>query len=402
MRELDGRDVITCAAVTAAVVAGLEWLVRTTTHSVMPGAEAERALGVLFEWALLLGAVAYVSRHFFQQVKQEPGLLWRAFLPVAVVAGAVGALSAYPELADKLTKPDAANEAWPVLATQAGLRTVLFLAAITAGTGWLRLYAPETETWGFGGSLEIMADTLGEKAEGFCQRAREYYEQGNLGLAETEYRKALRVDPDLAEARLGLGYVSIYLRKHGVAEDQFNRLSHLEGHLGDAHAGLGYMYMERRQLAQAREHFDAALKADSYCVKALCGLGAFYLMQGEYEHARPEFERAVRLEPDDENARDGLGAAYLGLERYQEAIEEFDRALELRPDFQDVYYRRGLAYRGLGEEEQARRDWDTALRLAPHGWYAEEIRQQQRRDAGLSTVARRAEVEGERRETTND
>ncbi len=374
MRQLEGRDVITCAGLTAAVVVLLEWLARYSADQVFLEEDVGEAVTVLLKWALMIGAAAGIPRICYQRFALEGWRALRAVLPVAALAGLAGALLADAELLTKLADPVTSGQALGAFAAQVAVRIVAFLVAGVAGAAAPGAVPIDTRGWWAGDQWSPMQPFAQGEVEATCERARGYYERGNLAFAETEYRKALLLDSGSVDAHLGLGYVAIYLSKHGVAEQEFNHVFSLGGRDAEAHAGLGYAALLRRQYSAAREEFERGLDCDADCVPALVGMGQIHMVRGDYQAALPEFQRAVEVEPGNANAQDGLGAAHLGLERYHEALQALDRAIQLRPEDADAYYRRGLAYSEVGDRERALRDWARALELAPRAWFAEELR----------------------------
>jgi len=386
MRDLEGRDVILCVAATAAAITAIEWLTRLATEALaLKGGEGQ-VLPILLEWVLMFGAAAHVPNRLLQGIRQGGYLIWRVFIPAAMVASITGTIAADPGIMETAAgQSDLAAQATRMLLAQTGARFLVLMLGMMLGNVSVRRLGPEDQGLVPTHCLALIGDLVEEEAaaavEEMCRLARSAYEKGNLARAETLYQQVLALAPNLVEARLGLGYVSIYTHKHGVAEEQFDRVLAMGTHDAEAHAGLGYMHLLRTEIVPAEQRFRASLRADRDCVQGLVGLGHVLLMRAEYAKALPLLERAANLKPHSANAHEGLGGAYLGLERYQDAVAEFDRALELRPEYADVHYRRGLAYLAMGAVEQGVADWRKALALSPTAWFAAEVRERlQRRD----------------------
>jgi hypothetical protein len=135
MRQLEGRDVITCAGLTAMAVGLLEWLARYVAAEFFPEGDVGQALPILFKWVLMLAVAAYIPARCYRQIAGDARLIWRGFIPVAAVAGLTSALCADPELTESLARAEVLSEAAGTLAAQFIVRTLVFLVAMMAGSG---------------------------------------------------------------------------------------------------------------------------------------------------------------------------------------------------------------------------------------------------------------------------
>ncbi len=144
-------------------------------------------------------------------------------------------------------------------------------------------------------------------------------EQGKLDEAITEFRAAIRLQPELVGAHIGLANA---LKENDEAENaiaEFREAIRLQPDNADAHYGL----------------------ADT--------LGR----QGQREEAIAEYRSAIRLRPDDFAIRHSLGLALLGQGMADEAIAEYREAIRLQPDFPPAYSCLTAALRRKGEFTKA-------------------------------------------------
>ncbi len=125
-------------------------------------------------------------------------------------------------------------------------------------------------------------------------------QQGRLQAAAQEYRRALAINPERREARLGLGSV-----------------------LGRA----GELQAAGRELA-------AVLDADPGCFEALVDLGNVRAAQGHTMEARHCYEKALLLSPQRPEPLFGLAALALREGDDHLAREQLEACLRLRNDFQ--------------------------------------------------------------------
>ena len=201
-------------------------------------------------------------------------------------------------------------------------------------------------------------------------------------------RKALEIDPKLAEAHASLGLVSFqYDWDWPTAENEFKQAVELNpnyppahqfhadflkalgrfdealAEMGRAHAldplslaintGIGHVLYLSRQYDRAIEHYGALVKHDPNFLQARLWFGRPYLQKGMFKEAISELEEAVRLSSSSTISLAMLGQAYAAAGRKKE-MEEIRQKLLERSKHQYVpSYWMALLYVGLGDKDQA-------------------------------------------------
>ena len=147
-----------------------------------------------------------------------------------------------------------------------------------------------------------------------------------LAQAETAARKALGLDPSLAEA----------------------------------HASLALVQMERLEWTAAAASFQRALKNKPAYSSAHHWYAAYLVRRGQIEEALTEIRRAQALDPLSAVVVAQLGAILLQARRYDEAIARSEDALRLDPDYSrahlvmaEAYALKGDYTRALAETEKS-------------------------------------------------
>lgn len=92
--------------------------------------------------------------------------------------------------------------------------------------------------------------------------AKQHYRNGEFGLAEQSFRKAIELDNGNAEAWLGLAASYDRLRRFDQAKQAYDVLIKLVGHTPIVLNNLGYHYMLKGDHVTARATLASALEGD--------------------------------------------------------------------------------------------------------------------------------------------
>jgi DNA-binding winged helix-turn-helix (wHTH) protein/TolB-like protein/Tfp pilus assembly protein PilF len=148
-------------------------------------------------------------------------------------------------------------------------------------------------------------------------------------LARAAAQKALEIDDDLAEAHMVLGWTAFsYDWDWAAAEKEFRRAIELNPGVAEAHLGYGQLLSNTGRDAEAAEQGRLARELDPlspFVIAVSAGL-----LNGVHrdEEARAILNKALEIDPDFWIAHGMLGGAALGAKNYPVAIAEFTRSLE--------------------------------------------------------------------------
>lgn len=164
---------------------------------------------------------------------------------------------------------------------------------------------------------------LHDQARTAYAAAELYMGMGNRELAEQEYGRAIRLDPDNP---------------------------HLLERRAQCRFGM-------KRLAEALEDCRAGLRLDPGHVRLLRLQGYIHWRLEQYELALHDLQAYVRKMPDDEQGHRDLANVYARLNMYDEASGALSRALELSPFEAPLYLdRASLFYHHLFERDRAAED----------------------------------------------
>ena len=169
-------------------------------------------------------------------------------------------------------------------------------------------------------ALVTPAEDTGSEVSRHFLAGRQAQASGNLELAVREYLAVIRLEPDLAEARVNLGLV---------------------------------YYLQNRYDASAQS-FEKALSTKPGLKGANLFLGMDYVKLGRARRAVPCLRLAVAQEPGNREARIWLGTALWDAGQETEAILDLRNAAQEFPSNPDILFLLGQAYRNAANEEMER------------------------------------------------
>jgi len=192
---------------------------------------------------------------------------------------------------------------------------------------------------------------------------------GQLAAAESEYRAAIAIKPDLPDAHYNLGH--LWLSEPGRSGDaaaQFQEALRLKPYYPEAHDNLGNALAHSPdRLDDAIAQYRAALRQRPDYPQALFNLGTVLGREGRTAEAVTEFEALLRIDPASAQAHYSLGNIWLKEPgRLDDAIAQFEAAIQLRPRSAEFRLRLAVALlKGTGRTQEAVAQLEEALRLQP-------------------------------------
>ena len=131
--------------------------------------------------------------------------------------------------------------------------------------------------------------------------------QGHFVEAERAYRKALEINPALADAWNSLGNYLIRTSRNTEAEEALRQAVKHKPNFAPSWVTLGDVVMQRGDKVGAKEAFEIATKVDPTNAGGWFGLGVVRSQLGDFAGAVAPLEQTVRLDPSK-----SAGWAYLG------------------------------------------------------------------------------------------
>jgi tetratricopeptide (TPR) repeat protein/2-polyprenyl-3-methyl-5-hydroxy-6-metoxy-1,4-benzoquinol methylase len=228
-----------------------------------------------------------------------------------------------------------------------------------AERGYRKILAADRKHIGRADLLGIIANNLGNVLK----------QQGKLDDAAVQYRKALALNPEFAEAHNNLGNA---LKNQGKLEEaiaHYERAVTLKPDYAVAQYNLGNACKEQGKLHDAGVHYRQALAIDPNYAPAHNNLGNVLKEQEKLDEAVSHYRHALAINPNFAEAHNNLGNALKGQGKLGEAKAQYQRALALRPNFADAHNNLAIALAEQGNLDAASAEYRRALNLKPD--YAE-------------------------------
>jgi len=201
--------------------------------------------------------------------------------------------------------------------------------------------------------------------------AKEFINRGNylfyyLGWYEEatkEYRKALEIDPNSADAYYNLGIVLLELGRYPEAKKEFKKMIEIDPNNILKHDRLGTLYEQLLYDGDAEEEFRKILKIDPNNSNAHYHLGVVLSSLPYHEEPEKEFRRAIEIDPNNVKAHYYLGELLEHLERYEEAEKEYREVLRINPNDADAHYDLGNVLYHLKRYDEAEKEYREVIRI---------------------------------------
>jgi Flp pilus assembly protein TadD len=164
--------------------------------------------------------------------------------------------------------------------------------------------------------------------------------RGDAGGARRRFERAVRLRRDFAEGHANLGEALLSLEEPAAAEAELRAALKIDPDLADARQNLGRTLLkrglQRREespalFAAARREYLHLLEAEPDRPAAHHDLAFMDYTEGRYERAEREYRRAAELAPTSYEALHGLCIALVRLGRCAEGARACERCLEVAP-----------------------------------------------------------------------
>ena len=186
----------------------------------------------------------------------------------------------------------------------------------------------------------------------------------SLRLAEEAADRAVRLNPELLEARLARAQIYRATSRYADAIRELTEVLRVNPNWDEAELHLAAAYRQAGALAEAESHFRHATQLRPGYWRNWNSLGQLLLIRGDYAGAREAFGQVIRLVPEKNVGYTSLATVEISVRRYDAAVALYGK---LRTPVQDAptASNMGTAYFFNHRFEEARVSYALAVRLEP-------------------------------------
>jgi len=184
--------------------------------------------------------------------------------------------------------------------------------------------------------------------------------------AEQLFEQAINLDPNFAAAYAGLSMVESWLyhtsepvpMRREKARVNANEALRLQPDLPEAHLALGFSYYYGdRDYERALAEFEIAKRGLPNEAQAYMAIGAIQRRQGRWVESTANLEKAAELDPKNSSVLLNLGYNYMATRNFEAADKIFDRGIEAAPEsFGSAALKSELAIRWQGDLSVAEKE----------------------------------------------
>src|SRR6266513_2464841 len=187
--------------------------------------------------------------------------------------------------------------------------------------------------------------------------------------AEPLFEQAIKLDPNFSLAYAGLSMVESWMyhsfdplpARRDKARAAANEALRLQPDLPEAHLALGFSYYYGdRDYERALAEFEIAKRGLPNEAQAYMAIGAIQRRQGRWAESTANLERAAALDPKNVGILCNLGYSYMAQRNFEAADKIFDRAIAAEPQsLQAAGMKAAVAIRWKGDVSVAEKELAT-------------------------------------------
>ncbi len=160
---------------------------------------------------------------------------------------------------------------------------------------------------------------------------------GKLQEAEISTRKAIKLNPNYADAHLNLGNILNDLGKLKEAELAYHKTIEIKPDYAEVYLNLGILLNNIGKLKEAESSTRKAIELKPDFAMAYSSLGTILRDLGNLKEAEISTRKVIELKPNFADAHFNLGNILSALNNLQEAFDSYLKAIDINPNNSNVY-----------------------------------------------------------------
>ncbi|HLJ84758.1 MAG TPA: winged helix-turn-helix domain-containing protein, partial [Candidatus Eremiobacteraceae bacterium] len=200
----------------------------------------------------------------------------------------------------------------------------------------------------------------------------------NIKLGLHYFNAALAIAPTYAAAESGvadsysaLAYYGPYSAQHmqnlNLSRSAALRAIRFDPNSAEAHASLAFVdeFLGRAYRNEVGAEFQRSIALDARYATAREWYSWYLFNHGKLQDAIAQMVQARSLDPLSPVINEALGTQFYFSRRYTEAADQWHLAMTIDPNSENAYYGAGLADEQLRQDQRAEREFQHALTIAP-------------------------------------
>jgi protein O-mannosyl-transferase len=208
---------------------------------------------------------------------------------------------------------------------------------------------------------------------GHCNLGNVYLESERYPLALEELREAVRLKPDMHEARAGLGKALVHSGQVDEGITQYREAIRLKPDFLWTYGSLADALMGQGKLAEAADYYQQVLENQPDQHAARTNLANALAGQGKLQDAIHNYQYILSRVPGDATVSLNLANAMMQAGSLDRAVKQFDHALRLRPGHPTGLRNMGMALSRLGRDTEAIAVLKQAIAIRPNDPLAQSL-----------------------------
>jgi tetratricopeptide (TPR) repeat protein len=192
-------------------------------------------------------------------------------------------------------------------------------------------------------SLQSALRTDADNAVAHYQLGNAFAQQHNEGRAESEWREAVRIRPDLTDAHRSLAALELRRGDFDAVLETAQQIIKVEPYSPDGFILKGIAHLARQKYADAQQDAEQAALRAPQNPAPLVQLGSIQLAQKHYADAEKFYQQALDKDPSSTEGLSGLMNTYVAQKQSDKAIAAANAQIAKSPNNSNFYDLLGTA-----------------------------------------------------------
>ena len=181
---------------------------------------------------------------------------------------------------------------------------------------------------------------------------------GELDLAASLYKQAIKIDEKNSEANFGLADLAVRKKDYKNAETYLAKVLSIDSKSSKAALALAAVYLLDKDKTKAKKQLEMAISNDPSSIDARFMMSNIYLSDKDYVSAKKTIDQAILVSENNGYVINQAGMAFYEAKQYNEALAYFERASAL--GVSDANIAIAKTYLVLGQLDEARKKLELA------------------------------------------